>query len=85
MIQLMRETIRTFEEVFSEYKTSGYKIPENLQPGIDWYNANIYLIGFAHNCPMQVIQDITRETYIWAFSAGLITCAHMNYRITTTQ
>ena len=85
MQHFMRETIRTFEETFSDYKSSGYKLPTNFQPGIDWYNENLSMIRLAHNGPMQVIQDITRETYIWAFSAGLITCAHMNYRLITTQ
>ena len=85
MLHHMLEAIRTFEEAFSEYKTSGYKIPKNLQSGIEWYNANFMLISLAHTCPMPPIQEITPETYVWAYAAGLIACTHMNYRITTTQ
>jgi hypothetical protein len=85
MIHIMHETIRTFEEVFSEYRISGYKFPENLNPGIEWYNANISMIALAHTCPMTPIQVITQDTYMWAYASGLIACAHMNCRLISTQ
>ena len=83
----MMAVIHSFEEVFAQFKESGYKIPQDttqLQAGIEWYNNNLSLIALAHTCPMVLIEEITLDTYMWAYASGLIACAHMNTRINQT-
>jgi hypothetical protein len=84
----MAEVIHAFDRTFSEFKASGYKIPENtdkLRNGIEWYNSNIMLVSLAHTCPMNYIYDITPEMYMWAYSSGLVATAHMQIRMMSTQ
>lgn len=78
--------ISTFDDAFAEFKASGYKVPthpDQLLPGIEWYNANISMIRLAHSCPMPMNQKNTPnpKLYMWAYASGLIACTHMKYMI----
>ena len=84
----MQNVIRTFEEAFSYFIDSGYKVPEDtieLQKGIEWYNTYLMWIALDQKCPMSSIQDITYKNYMWAYSSGIIACTHMNYLIINTN
>ena len=77
IVESMRVAIQTFDTVFANFVESGYVMPVDKAPGIAWYNENIQLITMCNLVPVEPISTITADTYQWAYSCGLLTCANM--------
>lgn len=80
MKEQLEEYIASFNEIFSEFIASEYKIPENLSPAIDWYNSNIMLISMNNLCPIRKIEEVNVNTYMWAYSTGITTYANIKHK-----
>lgn len=73
----LKDYLKSFDEIFSEFIASEYKIPQNLSSAIEWYNSNILLIGMNNLCPIDKIEEVNANTYMWAYSTGLATYANI--------
>ena len=88
IVESMRAAIKTFDETFGGFVSSGYVFPtteSDMAPGIKWYNDNIQLITMCNLVPIEPIVAITADTYQWAYSCGLLTCANMKSNLNRMQ
>lgn len=81
----LKDYLKSFDEIFSEFIASEYKIPKNLTPAIQWYNSNIMLIGINNLCPIRKIEEINPNTYMWVYSTGLVAYANIKDKICVFQ
>ena len=70
--------IDSFEQAFKSFAAC-YSIADSveMQKGIDWYNANLLLLGMNNLAPVLKIDTATYDTYIWAYACGLLACANI--------
>ena len=48
-----------------------------MKKGIDWYNNNLMLLGINNLCYIVEIEEVNEDTYMWAYSSGLLACANI--------
>lgn len=79
----VKKFIKGFDEAFKEFIKSEYTEINSgiISKGIEWYNANLMMIGINNLCPVSIIEEHSIHTYMWAYSCGLCACANIKGRL----